>query len=147
LKFLYFGSRVRLGQSGPPILILYVIVPWIGLMMAGYAFGAAAEWPQNARRELCLKLGAGLTVLFILLRAFDVYGDPQPWRIKPAPAPTGQTSVATAVGAPRSPRPAPPIMPAAFRFLNTTNSSALRVTNGRRTLSRARDGTRTRLPS
>src|ERR1051326_5348961 len=30
LKFLYFGSELRLGQGGPPIVILYVIVPWIG---------------------------------------------------------------------------------------------------------------------
>ncbi|HEX7961171.1 MAG TPA: heparan-alpha-glucosaminide N-acetyltransferase domain-containing protein, partial [Terriglobales bacterium] len=36
LKLLYFGGAIDLGPSGPPLLILYVIVPWIGVMMAGY---------------------------------------------------------------------------------------------------------------
>ena len=55
--------------SGPPLLILYVIVPWIGVMMAGYAFGAVMTMSQERRRSICLKLGAGLTLAFILLRA------------------------------------------------------------------------------
>ena len=79
LKILYFGGAVELGGSGPPLLILFVIVPWIGVMMAGYAFGPVMKMPPERRRSLCLKLGVGLTALFILLRALDVYGDPRPW--------------------------------------------------------------------
>lgn len=114
LKFLYFGGAVRLGKAGPPVLILYVIVPWIGLMMAGYAFGKIIEMPADRRRHVCLRLGSALVLLFVILRTLDVYGDPRPWRVKPAPQ-----NIAHAA----SPaRPAPP--PAVMRFLNTTKYPA-----------------------
>ena len=34
------GAEVRLGPNGPSVAVLYTIVPWIGVMAAGYAFGA-----------------------------------------------------------------------------------------------------------
>jgi hypothetical protein len=103
-------------------------VPWIGLMMAGYAFGKIVLLPLDQRRRVCLKLGAALTLAFILLRAIDVYGDPRPWQIKPpvqtasaAPAPT-PAKAATAPAKVAPARPAPP--PAVLRFLNTTKYPA-----------------------
>lgn len=79
LRFLYFGGAVELGAGGPPLLVLFVIVPWIGVMMAGYAFGAVMAWPVDRRRNFCLRLGTALTLAFVVLRALDVYGDPRPW--------------------------------------------------------------------
>ena len=58
LKVLYFGGGFQLGDGGPPLLVLFVIVPWIGVMMAGYAFGAVMEMPPERRRSICLRLGA-----------------------------------------------------------------------------------------
>jgi uncharacterized membrane protein len=84
LKILYFGGAVQVGNSGPPLLVLFVIVPWIGVMMAGYAFGPVMKMPSDRRRAICLKLGIALTVLFILLRALDGYGDPRPWSETPS---------------------------------------------------------------
>ena len=78
-QFLYFGGSVRIGESGPRIAILYSLLPWIGVMAAGYAFGAVLEMPEPRRRRVCLTLGAGCIVLFVLLRTFNVYGDPRPW--------------------------------------------------------------------
>lgn len=78
-QFLYFGGSVRIGGSGPRIAILYSLLPWIGVMAAGYAFGAVLEMPEPRRRRVCLTLGAGCVVLFVLLRTFNVYGDPRPW--------------------------------------------------------------------
>jgi uncharacterized membrane protein len=83
LKILYFGGAVEIGGSGPPLLILYVIVPWIGVMMAGYAFGLVMNMSPERRRAVSLWLGVALTALFIVLRALDVYGDPRPWRTTP----------------------------------------------------------------
>ncbi|HYA97228.1 MAG TPA: heparan-alpha-glucosaminide N-acetyltransferase domain-containing protein, partial [Methylomirabilota bacterium] len=80
LKILYFGGAVQLGGSGPPLLILYVLVPWIGVMMAGYAFGAVAEAAPDRRRGICLKLGVAMSAAFVLLRALNLYGDPRPWQ-------------------------------------------------------------------
>jgi uncharacterized membrane protein len=86
LKLLYFGGAVNLGPSGPPLLILYVIVPWIGVMMAGYAFGSLLEKAPEQRRSLCLRLGLIATTLFVLLRALDLYGDPRRWHAMKLPA-------------------------------------------------------------
>ena len=76
LKILYFGGAVQLGSDGPPLLVLFVIVPWIGVMMAGYAFGRVMEFSPDRRRRICLQLGIALTLLFMVLRATNVYGDP-----------------------------------------------------------------------
>ena len=86
LKLLYFGGAVSIGPSGPPLLILYVIVPWIGVMMAGYAFGALLEKAPEQRRTICLRLGLAATALFVVLRALDLYGDPRRWHAMRMPA-------------------------------------------------------------
>jgi uncharacterized membrane protein len=72
LKFLYFGGSVG------NIAVLYVIVPWIAVMAAGYAFGAIVR-----RKDLCLAIGLGATVLFLVLRGVDGYGDPRHWHAMP----------------------------------------------------------------
>jgi len=79
LKVLYFGGGFQIGADGPPLLVLFVIVPWIGVMMAGYAFGAVVVLPAEERRRLCLRLGLAVSALFLVLRALNVYGDPRPW--------------------------------------------------------------------
>ena len=78
-QFLYFGGSVRIGESGPRMAILYSLLPWIGVMAAGYAFGAVLEMPEGRRRRICLALGAGSIVLFVVLRTFNIYGDPRHW--------------------------------------------------------------------
>ena len=74
LGFLYTG-----GNPIGPLLVLYVIVPWIGVMMSGYAFGAVMELPQEQRRRITLRLGIAATALFFIVRFINVYGDPRPW--------------------------------------------------------------------
>jgi len=57
--------------SGEPgweaVTILYVIVPWLGVMAAGYAFGAIVIREPDARRRLCLRIGLSATALFIVV--------------------------------------------------------------------------------
>jgi uncharacterized membrane protein len=127
LKLLYFGGTVRLGLSGPPLVILYVLVPWIGVMMAGYSFGAVMEMPLARRRSICLKLGLVLTFAFVVLRAVDVYGDPRAWR---KAAPTATVLARTVPGAQKRPTTSAPTaspgqaMPPVLAFLNTTKYPA-----------------------
>jgi uncharacterized membrane protein len=78
-KVLYLGDGFTIGKDGPPLLVLFVIVPWIGVMAAGYAFGPVMRWPAERRRAFCLRLGVGATVLFVALRALDGFGDPRHW--------------------------------------------------------------------
>ncbi|HJU42361.1 MAG TPA: heparan-alpha-glucosaminide N-acetyltransferase domain-containing protein [Vicinamibacterales bacterium] len=78
-QFLYFGGSVSVGESGPRIAILYSLLPWIGVMAAGYAFGAVLELPEPRRRKICIAIGATAIVMFLVLRAFNIYGDPRHW--------------------------------------------------------------------
>ena len=121
LKILYFGGTVDVSGSGPPLFILYVIVPWIGVMMTGYAFGTVMERSLERRRAICLRLGLALTALFIVLRAMSLYGDPRPWKETPPPA---QSASALSTQTPSAHTTGRPRMPATLRFLNTTKYPA-----------------------
>ena len=58
---------------------LYPLMPWMGVMAAGYALGPVMLFEPTSRRRWLLGLGVGVTLGFILLRAANVYGDPAPW--------------------------------------------------------------------
>jgi uncharacterized membrane protein len=66
-QFLYFGGGIQLSPGGPEIAVLYSIVPWIGVMAAGYAFGALVQKDPAARRRLCLRIGLSATALFLVV--------------------------------------------------------------------------------
>ena len=108
VKILYvgfFAGPVRLGAEGPDLVVLYSFIPWVGVMAAGYAFGKVLMLETAQRDRVCLALGLGATALFLLLRGFDLYGDPRPWSA--AAHPDGQ-----------------PPMPAPLAFLSTTKYPA-----------------------
>lgn len=48
------------------VTILYHIVPWIGVMMAGYAFGRIMLMESKARRNACLAIGLTSIAVFII---------------------------------------------------------------------------------
>ena len=52
LRRLGHARRVR-----PRIAILYSLMPWIGVMAAGYAFGRVLQWPIERRNRACLAIG------------------------------------------------------------------------------------------
>ena len=78
-QFMYFGGSVNLRASGPRIAILYTLLPWIGVMAAGYAFGRVLMMPAERRDRICLRIGIAATALFVVLRTFNLYGDPRQW--------------------------------------------------------------------
>ena len=53
--------------------VRYALIPWVGVMAVGFAFGALMLRPD--RRRWILTLGIGATVLFFLLRGLNVYGN------------------------------------------------------------------------
>jgi uncharacterized membrane protein len=71
-QFLYTAGKVELGSGGPPFVIIYSIVPWIGVMMAGYAFGLILLRPDAERRKLCLQIGLASTAAFIVVAGAQV---------------------------------------------------------------------------
>lgn len=62
------------------IFILYPIIPWVGVMAAGYAFGTLFKQAPDKRRALFIRIGLGAVLLFLILRGFNIYGDPFPWQ-------------------------------------------------------------------
>jgi len=81
-KILYIGfyaGPVQFGPNGPNLMVLYSIIPWIGVMAAGYAFGKILAFEPARRNSLCLMIGLGAIALFLILRGFNLYGDPRPW--------------------------------------------------------------------
>jgi uncharacterized membrane protein len=85
-KILYFGGSFRVGAGGPQVVVLYSIVPWVGVIAAGYAFGAIMRMAPERRRRLSLQIGLGATAAFLALRTIGAYGDPRSWAGDGAPA-------------------------------------------------------------
>ena len=81
-KILYIGF-FNGPVAGTPLIVLYSIIPWIGVMAAGYWFGTVLTLEPARRNRICLRLGLGATALFVVLRGFNLYGDPRPWSATP----------------------------------------------------------------
>ncbi|MGA2697536.1 MAG: heparan-alpha-glucosaminide N-acetyltransferase domain-containing protein [Terriglobales bacterium] len=102
----FFAGPVQFGPDGPNLTVLYSLIPWIGVMAAGYAFGKVLALEPARRNRLCLMIGLSAIALFLVLRGFNLYGDPRPWHA----AAQGRNGL--------------PPMPAWLSFLNTTKYPA-----------------------
>lgn len=80
-NFLHEPKLLTLGP-GMQLYVLYPLIPWAGVMAAGYVLGPAFALPALERRRLLLTLGATITVGFLVLRLSNVYGDPAPWAVQ-----------------------------------------------------------------
>ena len=43
-------------------------------------FGAVYDWAPERRHRFLVRLGLGMVAAFIVIRATNLYGDPQPWQ-------------------------------------------------------------------
>jgi uncharacterized membrane protein len=57
----------------------YPLVPWIGVMAAGYGFGTFFLMERAERRRWFWAIGLALTLAFIVLRGMNSYGDGRTW--------------------------------------------------------------------
>jgi uncharacterized membrane protein len=72
--------------NGPHVVfVAYPLIPWLGVTAVGYGLGQIYQWDADRRRALLLKVGVGLIVAFVALRALNVYGDPSHWSAQPSP--------------------------------------------------------------
>jgi uncharacterized membrane protein len=83
----FYAGPIEAGPEGPRLVVLYSLVPWVGVMALGYFFGRLLILAPAQRDRLCLAVGLGAIALFLVLRGFNLYGDPNPWS---APAAGGE---------------------------------------------------------
>jgi uncharacterized membrane protein len=69
------------------INFVYPVLPWIGLMALGYVFGTLYQKDVSAeqRKHWLSRIGIGATLLFILLRGLNLYGEPREWQTQASP--------------------------------------------------------------
>jgi uncharacterized membrane protein len=65
----------------------YPVLPWFGVIAAGYALGPlfAGGVAPATRRAGLLALGGAALAAFLILRSLDGYGEPVPWRTGASP--------------------------------------------------------------
>ena len=61
------------------LIFLYPLIPWMGVMMVGYGLGDVVRLEPARRTRILAWTGAAMIVLFVALRAGNLYGDPKPW--------------------------------------------------------------------
>ena len=57
----------------------YPPIPWLGIMLAGFGAGGLFTLAVNERRKAFLKIGLLSLLMFLFIRAINIYGDPAPW--------------------------------------------------------------------
>ncbi len=72
-------SALPLGHPFPVVLVIYAVIPWVGVMAAGYGLGALYDRDPDSRQRILIGLGTAITVGFLAIRAINIYGDPAPW--------------------------------------------------------------------
>lgn len=81
-KIWHQGGWVPVGEQFG-LFFLYPVMPWIGLMAAGYAIGPWFLQDAKLRQRKLWLAAGGLMLLFIFLRIDNLYGDPDPWAWQP----------------------------------------------------------------
>jgi uncharacterized membrane protein len=77
------GFFMAMGQG---VVVVYPLLPWIGVMAGGFCFGQVLTMEASERRRWMRILGSGMIVLFLLLRTINVYGDPSRWAVQKSAA-------------------------------------------------------------
>ncbi|MCU6435698.1 heparan-alpha-glucosaminide N-acetyltransferase domain-containing protein [Undibacterium sp. Jales W-56] len=75
------GGWIAMGEHFG-VFVLYPLMPWIGLMAAGYGIGPwFLQAPAERQRNLWIA-AMGLMLMFVLLRSGNWYGDPEAWTMQ-----------------------------------------------------------------
>jgi len=74
---LHEQSAIAIGSFN--LMVIYPLIPWIGVMALGYVFADFYKMEPAARQKKMIYLGSFLTLLFLVFRGFNIYGDENPW--------------------------------------------------------------------
>ncbi|HEV7999304.1 MAG TPA: heparan-alpha-glucosaminide N-acetyltransferase domain-containing protein [Planctomycetaceae bacterium] len=71
--------------GGINVLVGYPLLPWLGVVAAGYGFGEIIRLEPGRRRRLMGIAGISIIAAFVILRVWGVYGEPRPWETQATP--------------------------------------------------------------
>lgn len=71
--------------GGVNVLVGYALLPWLGIVAAGYGFGEVIQLEPGLRRRVMWIMGVAITAAFVILRALGLYGEPLPWAPQATP--------------------------------------------------------------
>ncbi len=75
------------GFAIPNVLfVAYPLIPWVAVMCLGYLLARVHQWEPGRRRRFLIRAGLATTVLFVVLRFLNGYGNPLPWSPQRTPA-------------------------------------------------------------
>ena len=69
-------------RPGIRFFLVYPLIPWVGVMASGYAFGPILTKTKTQRLPWLRNLGWGLILGFVVIRGLNIYGDPEPWSVQ-----------------------------------------------------------------
>ncbi len=78
-QFLHVQSLFNYAHNTRHVFIVYPLIPWVGVMATGYSFGSIFKMEAAKRKKLLLQIGFGALILFMIIRSFNLYGDPANW--------------------------------------------------------------------
>jgi uncharacterized membrane protein len=64
------------------LLIAYPLIPWLGIMLTGFACGKLFDMPAPGRKTIFIRTGLAALLLFVLLRFVNIYGEPVRWAVQ-----------------------------------------------------------------
>ena len=75
------NGGIEVGESHRFFRIDYPMLPWLGIMILGYCFGQlyTKNFAPAKRQKYLLSIGFSMLLLFVILRTFNLYGDPEWW--------------------------------------------------------------------
>lgn len=69
-------------RTGPILWAFgYPVIPWIGVMLLGFSTVNVFKASPKTRDKNLMKAGIAMTIMFLVIRATGLYGDPNPWQM------------------------------------------------------------------
>jgi uncharacterized membrane protein len=70
--------------AGYVFIAPYPLIPWLGVMTLGFCFGPILAKPADERRRTLVLAGVVAMAAFVMLRTFNIYGEPAHWSPQPS---------------------------------------------------------------
>ena len=72
-------------SPGFSVFTAYPLIPWLGIMLAGFATGEFFELPAEKRNNIFLRTGLAALSIYAIIRFVNIYGDPSKWATQKTP--------------------------------------------------------------